>query len=162
MPVCIKCQVLTSTSKRCPYCRICYCSKACRSTDWSRHKSECRSGEGVTSSSNSSNEIQTEGFAKPGTYREIHCKGRPCVNCGRCCDWQFKGDLETWRWIQNYKNWNLDDNKRWISLYPPDFERRSDATCSYEYSSPHYFHYLNFYSRGELGGPLSNTPGPFF
>ncbi|CAF1131332.1 unnamed protein product [Adineta ricciae] len=94
------------------------------------------------------------GFAKPGTYREIHCEGRPCSKCGRCRDWQFKGDLETWRWIQNYRSW--------ISLYPPDFDKRDGATCDYQFSSPHYFHYLNFYSRDELGGPLSHVPGPFF
>nr|ACD54740.1 MYND Zn finger family proteins-like protein [Adineta vaga] len=199
MPVCTKCQVLTSTSKRCPYCRICYCSKACRSTDWSRHKSECKRGESLSPDSNSSNgaasnipsgeigelffifyrkknyQISFEtysnisdfvlgngGLAKPGTYKNIHCAGRPCVNCGKCRDWKFMGDLETWRWIQNYKKWNLDDNQRWVSLHPPDFRKRSGATCEYQFSSPHYFHYLNFYSRGELGGPLSHIPGPFF
>ena len=55
MPTCVKCHVLTSTSKRCPSCRTCYCSKACRSADWSRHKSECTSGERVSSGSTSSN-----------------------------------------------------------------------------------------------------------
>jgi hypothetical protein len=54
MPTCAKCRVLTSTSKRCPHCRTCYCSKVCRSTDWPRHKSECTSGETVSSASASS------------------------------------------------------------------------------------------------------------
>lgn len=106
--------------------------------------------------------LVAEEFVKHGTHKQLHCEGHPCAHCGKCRDWQFKGNLETWHWIQNYKSWNEDDKERWIRLYPPDFKKRSGATCFYQFSSPHYFHYLNFYSHDQLGGPLSHIPGPFF
>lgn len=146
MPTCVKCQALTTTSKRCTHCLIGYCSKACRSADWSRHKSECKGGEGASPRSR---------------VEEIHCGGHACARCGKCCDWQFEGDLQTWCWIQNYKNWNQAEKNQWNSN-DYKFTKRRDATCFYQFSSPHYDHYIHFYGRGELGDPASRIRGPFF
>jgi hypothetical protein len=107
--------------------------------------------------------LEDQEFAKPGTYKQIHCEGHPCANCGKCRDWQFKGELKTWRWIQNYKNWTQNDKDYWVNNFGVHkFEKRSGATCYYQFSSPHYFHYLTLYSLSQLGGPLSHIPGPFF
>jgi hypothetical protein len=73
MPTCVKCQVLTSTSKRCPSCQTCYCSKACRSTDWHRHKSECTRGESVSSGYISSNVAPFTTSSGKGCERTLFC-----------------------------------------------------------------------------------------
>ncbi len=52
------------------------------------------------------------------------------------CFYEHKTDekdhLATWRWIQNYKNWNLDDWERYDNdgVYN-DFKKRPGATCGY-------------------------------
>ncbi|CAF0762011.1 unnamed protein product [Adineta steineri] len=135
MPTCIKCQVLTSTSKRCPHCRVCYCSKACRSADWSRHKAECISGERVSSdpaslnmtSSNTSLELQE--FAAPSSRKKLFCGGRLCAKCYKCRDWHFSGNQHTWNWVCNWKNWNEADKDRWYDDYDKLFSKRDSATC---------------------------------
>ncbi|CAF1405104.1 unnamed protein product [Rotaria sordida] len=74
-------------------------------------------------------------FATPGTYRELNCNGRPCANCGKCRDWYYTGDLTSWKWIQNYKNWGPEDQERWGNgKYYYRFKRRDEATCIYYYS----------------------------
>ncbi|CAF1434762.1 unnamed protein product [Didymodactylos carnosus] len=79
MPTCAKCQVLTSTSKRCPYCRTCYCSKACRSADWSHHKSECMIGERVSPGSTSPNMASSNALLGKGRERPSFCDEYRCM-----------------------------------------------------------------------------------
>ncbi|CAF3329305.1 unnamed protein product [Rotaria socialis] len=67
------------------------------------------------------------------------CSGRLCNKCGKCCDWVYssydKGDSQ---WIRNWKNWNLEDWKRWENhrLWN-NFERRDNAQCRYSAVDPH-------------------------
>ncbi|CAF1397411.1 unnamed protein product [Adineta steineri] len=74
--------------------------------------------------------IQKQQFAKPGTYNELDCKGRPCITCGDCRDWHFTDDEDTWEWVRNYKNWTDEDRSRWDDDRAWElFERRDGATC---------------------------------
>ncbi|CAF1325205.1 unnamed protein product [Adineta steineri] len=70
-------------------------------------------------------------FATPGTYTKLDCEGRSCIACGKCCDWYFTGDAETWEWIRNWENWAEEDINRWIydRVYNR-FKPRDGATCN--------------------------------
>ncbi|CAF3961315.1 unnamed protein product, partial [Rotaria sp. Silwood1] len=72
-------------------------------------------------------------FAKPGTYQQLSCKGRPCASCGKCRDWYYSGNLDDYKWIQGWQNWKSgDDNwKRYNSgQYWNFFKPRDGKTCS--------------------------------
>src|SRR5690242_18746584 len=63
--------------------------------------------------------------------KKLSCNGRSCLTCGKCRDWRFTGDTETWNWIRNHQNWSNDDWKRWRrnrmwTLY----DRLDGATCT--------------------------------
>jgi hypothetical protein len=77
--------------------------------------------------------LEDQGFATPIQYQK-YCKGRLCANCGKCRDWYYTGDLATWRWIQDYKNWQKKDEDRWYNdeIYKR-FQKRGGATCTYGY-----------------------------
>ncbi|CAF1184646.1 unnamed protein product [Rotaria sordida] len=76
-------------------------------------------------------------FAEPGAYKPLPCKGRHCTNCGKCRDWYYTGDLQTWQWIRNFKNWKDDDLKRWRSGdYHKRFQCRDGYTCTYGGGGP--------------------------
>ncbi|CAF4572327.1 unnamed protein product [Rotaria sp. Silwood2] len=69
-------------------------------------------------------------FATPGTYKELSCAGHPCATCGKCRDWCYTGDLASWQWIQNSKNWDSKDIEPWCSgQYWNHFKKRDGATC---------------------------------
>ncbi|CAF1232664.1 unnamed protein product [Didymodactylos carnosus] len=55
--------------------------------------------------------------------------GRPCAKCRQCRDWYYTGDSETWKWIQNYKNWIRNDPKCYTDNFYKCFKRRDGATC---------------------------------
>ncbi len=74
-------------------------------------------------------------FAAPDTYAQLDCKGRPCTKCGRCRDWYYTGDLDTWIWIMNITNWDEEERKRWDGgNYSQRFKRRNGYTCEASYS----------------------------
>ena len=54
------------------------------------------------------------------------------MNCGRCRDWYFTGDRETWNWVRNYENWEDADWKRYHDdpIYE-HFKRRDGSSCHY-------------------------------
>ncbi|CAF4197467.1 unnamed protein product, partial [Rotaria sordida] len=92
-------------------------------------------------------------FAEPGAYEPLRCEGRHCTNCGKCRDWYYTGDPQTWQWIRNVKNWTKDDWKRWDhGDYCERFQRRDGYTCTIS-SSPS--------SSGSpiIGPPPSGGPG---
>ncbi|CAF1612112.1 unnamed protein product [Didymodactylos carnosus] len=63
--------------------------------------------------------------------KKLSCNGRTCLTCGKCRDWRFTGDVATWNWIQNYKNWGNDDWKRWRrGRMWKHYEREDGATCT--------------------------------
>ncbi|CAF4543518.1 unnamed protein product, partial [Rotaria sp. Silwood2] len=69
-------------------------------------------------------------FATPGTYKQLSCDGRPCNTCGKCRDCYYMGDLTTWQWIQNSKNWSKNELYTWCSgQYLSHFKKRDGATC---------------------------------
>lgn len=73
-------------------------------------------------------------FAIPGTYPDLYCEGRQCSKCGKCRDWYFTGDLSTWEWIRNNKNWTDADIQRWRSGYVFEhFKCRDGETCSFDH-----------------------------
>lgn len=79
-------------------------------------------------------------FSLNGTYRELGCKGRPCILCGKCRDWYYTSDLTSWQWIRNHKDWKDDDWKNWIeNRIWEHFERRDGSTCCSSCSSIHIF-----------------------
>jgi len=52
------------------------------------------------------------------------------VNCGKCRDWYFTGDRETWNWVCNYKNWKDADWKRYRNdRIHEHFKRRDEYSC---------------------------------
>ncbi|CAF4078840.1 unnamed protein product, partial [Rotaria sordida] len=74
-------------------------------------------------------------FAARGTYKELLCKGRPCVRCHKCRDWHFGGDQNTWDWICNYENWRDADWQRWDNGVWKRFTKRNGAKCRSDYIS---------------------------
>lgn len=63
--------------------------------------------------------------------QKLDCKGHVCEICGKCQDWRFTGDAESWNWIRNYTNWSNDDWKRWRrSRIWTLYERNNGATCT--------------------------------
>lgn len=75
-----------------------------------------------------------------GTYRELDCKGRPCILCGKCRDWYYANDLRNWQWIRNNKEWKDNDWKCWSeNRIWEHFHRRDGATCCLSSSSFHIF-----------------------
>ncbi|CAF4670788.1 unnamed protein product [Rotaria sp. Silwood1] len=88
-----------------------------------------------------------QGFAAPHGYLELPCQGRHCATCGKCRDWYFTGDPQTWQWMQNVDNWNSKDKDRWCNAdYYHLFKLRDGATCD---------RYLYFRGGGVLFSVLS-------
>lgn len=62
---------------------------------------------------------------------QLSCKGRACFNCGKCREWYFNGDVETWNWIRNWPKWDENDKQRWKDNQVGKlFQRRNGATCT--------------------------------
>ncbi|UJR11562.1 hypothetical protein I4U23_015742 [Adineta vaga] len=68
-------------------------------------------------------------FANPCIRKKIHCKGRPCSICHKCCDWHFSGDSSVWNWICNYENWSEADKDLWYGGRYKLFTKCDAATC---------------------------------
>ncbi|CAF1158677.1 unnamed protein product [Adineta steineri] len=63
--------------------------------------------------------------------KKLCCEGRACMKCEKCRDWCYAGDLETWKWIRNHKNWEAADRKRWMSENVwKRFKHRDGSTCT--------------------------------
>lgn len=78
--------------------------------------------------------LESEEFAVPGTFPELYCEGRLCAKCGKCRDWYFTGDVETWTWIRNQKNWSEDDINRWRNGHViENFECRPGEKCVFNH-----------------------------
>lgn len=78
--------------------------------------------------------LDDQQFALPGTFPEQYCEGRHCAKCGKCRDWYFTGDADTWVWIRNHKNWNESDINRWRSGHVLEqFQCRDGNTCSFDH-----------------------------
>ncbi|CAM4852247.1 unnamed protein product, partial [Rotaria magnacalcarata] len=69
-------------------------------------------------------------FARPGDWKMLNCKGRPCSKCHKCRDWHYSGDQNTWNWICNWRNWSDGDCKRYnnSNIYKL-FTKRDGAAC---------------------------------
>ena len=54
------------------------------------------------------------------------------MNCGKCRDWYFTGDRETWKWVRNCENWKDADWKRYYNdrIYE-HFKRRDGYSCGF-------------------------------
>ncbi|CAM2730604.1 unnamed protein product, partial [Rotaria socialis] len=64
----------------------------------------------------------------------MYCNGTLCASCGKCRDWYYTGDVSSWEWIRNVKNWGDHDRKLWNDgKYWEYFKRRNGATCRYVY-----------------------------
>lgn len=67
-------------------------------------------------------------------YPHYSCNGRTCVACGKCCDWLYSGDHDSWNWIRNVTNWNKTDEQRWqVQQIWTRFVPRHGATCRARY-----------------------------
>lgn len=71
-------------------------------------------------------------FAEPGQFEERYCKGRLCAKCGRCRDWYFTGDLETWKWVQNWESWSDGDRQRYNNGIWKRWTKRQDGPTCYD------------------------------
>jgi hypothetical protein len=63
---------------------------------------------------------------------KLGCNGRACHNCDKCRDWYFTGDATTWKWIQNWKNWDRNDKERWqknANGVQNQFKKREGSMC---------------------------------
>ncbi|CAF0901880.1 unnamed protein product [Adineta steineri] len=74
-------------------------------------------------------------FVTPNNYTELDCGGRLCIKCGKCRDWYFTGNAQTWQWLRSRENsWTRDDNMNW-RIGPHGvkgcFTRRDGATCTH-------------------------------
>lgn len=88
--------------------------------------------------------LETLEFAQPGACKELYCQGRACAKCGKCRDWYYIGDRESWKWIQSWRNWEDDDWKLWDDDHVwGHFKKRTDgATCCHnDYLRYAYYHY---------------------
>ena len=74
--------------------------------------------------------LEIEQFAAPGTHMTLRCKGRHCATCGKCRDWYYTGNWESWARIHDYKDWTDEDRAYWHNHNVWElFHRRNGATC---------------------------------
>lgn len=77
---------------------------------------------------------------------QTECQGRCCIKCGKCRDWYYKGDRDTWSWIISRNEWNEEDRERWdTGNYKEFFKRRNGSTCIGHYG---YFYDRNMQYHG--------------
>ncbi|CAF4668608.1 unnamed protein product, partial [Rotaria sp. Silwood2] len=70
------------------------------------------------------------GLIPNGYEYQLPCKGHPCANCRKCCDWQYTGNSVDWQWVRNIKNWKESDRQHWNNgNYYQYFQLRDGATC---------------------------------
>jgi hypothetical protein len=75
--------------------------------------------------------LEKQEFATPGTFENLSCSGRPCATCGKCRDWCYTGDAQTWNWIRSVDKWRGTPLKRWRDERLSEcFQRRQNATCN--------------------------------
>lgn len=63
---------------------------------------------------------------------QVSCNGRQCTRCGKCRDWQYRGDPSSLSWLQNSKNWSRSDWERFRDNRVSErFRQRDNATCRF-------------------------------
>ncbi|CAF1426662.1 unnamed protein product [Rotaria sordida] len=93
----------------------------------------------------SSKPKEQEEFASPDTHNKLDCNGRACTKCRKCREWQFTGNKDTWKWIQNCKNWSEKDGQRWNhERLWNHFRRRDGATCHWDLAYYFVYNYGSF------------------
>ncbi|CAF4262386.1 unnamed protein product [Rotaria sp. Silwood2] len=93
---------------------------------------------------------------------ELPCKGNACVNCKKCCDWYYTGNLADWQWIRNIKNWRESDRQHWKNGdYYQYFQLRDGATCDHggRYGIARNLYNVGLGSFGSIGIDVNNYIG---